>query len=60
MAIFSAVKTKLKVISAIIDKALSPDILVRYNSIMDSIKDCFEMDVPYDDISGARAPSAFR
>lgn len=37
-------KNQLKVISAIIDKALSPDILVRYNSIMDSIKDCFEMD----------------
>ena len=44
-------KNQLKVISAIIDKALSPDILVRYNSIMDSIKDCFEMDVPYDDIA---------
>ena len=24
---------------------------MRYNSIMDSIKDCFEMDVPYDDIA---------
>ncbi|WP_235322119.1 LCP family protein [Anaeromassilibacillus senegalensis] len=44
-------KNQLKVISAIIDKAMSPDILMNYASIMKSIEDCFEMDVPYNDIA---------
>ena len=44
-------KNQLKVISAIIDKAVSPDILMNYASIMKSIEDCFEMDVPYNDIA---------
>lgn len=44
-------KNQMKVISAIVDKAMSPDILMNYASIMESIKDCFEMNVPYDDIA---------
>lgn len=44
-------KNQLKVISAIIDKALSPEILVNYTSILESLEDCFDMNVPYNDIA---------
>ena len=48
---FQRGRNQLKVIEAVIDKAMSPDILMNYASIMKSVEDCFEMNVPYDDIA---------
>lgn len=44
-------KRQMEIISASIDKAMSPDILVRYTSILDSVRDCIDMSVPYDEIA---------
>src|SRR5699024_613280 len=44
-------KNQMKVISAVIDKAMSPEILMNYTSILESLEDCFDMNVPYSDIA---------
>lgn len=44
-------KNQMKVISAVIEKAMSPDILMNYTSILESLEDCFDMNVPYNDIA---------
>lgn len=45
-------KNQLKVITAVIDKALSPDILMKYTGILESVEDCFQTNLPYSDIAG--------
>lgn len=44
-------KNQLALIRAVIQKAMSPEWLVNYNSVMDSLSDSFETSVPYDLIS---------
>ncbi|MBQ2668760.1 MAG: LCP family protein [Clostridia bacterium] len=44
-------KRQMEIISAAIDKAISPDILLRYTSILDSVEDCIDMSIPYDEIA---------
>lgn len=44
-------KNQLAMIKAVINKALSPELLVRYNALMDSLQGSFETSLPYDTIS---------
>ena len=44
-------KNQMALIQAVIQKAISPELLVNYNSIMDSLAGSFETSVPYDLIS---------
>ena len=44
-------KNQMALIQAVIQKALSPELLVNYNSFMDSLSGSFETSVPYDLIS---------
>lgn len=44
-------KNQMAVIRAVIQKIISPELLVNYNSIMDSLAGSFETSVPYDMIS---------
>lgn len=48
---FQRSRDQIKVISAIIEKALSPVILTNYLKIMNSLEDTFETNIPYDDIA---------
>lgn len=48
---FQRARDQIKVISAIIDKALSPVILTNYLQIMDSLEGTFDTNIPYEDIS---------
>ncbi len=41
-------KNQMQVIKAIINKAMSPDILVKYNSLLEAAENNFETSVPYD------------
>lgn len=41
-------KNQMKVIEAVIDKAISPTLLTRFNSIMESLEGSFMTDMPYD------------
>ena len=45
-------KNQLALIKAVANKALSPELLVRYNALMDSLQGSFETSLPYDTISG--------
>ncbi|MCD8147027.1 MAG: LCP family protein [Clostridiales bacterium] len=45
-------KNQMALIQAIIDKAISPDILVKYSSILTAVEDNFETTLPYDLIAG--------
>ncbi|MCC8075677.1 MAG: LCP family protein [Clostridiales bacterium] len=45
-------KNLMVLIQAIIDKAIAPDILVKYSSILTSVEDNFETTLPYDLIAG--------
>ncbi|MCD7756660.1 MAG: LCP family protein [Clostridiales bacterium] len=45
-------KNQMALIRAIIDKAISPDILVKYSSILTAVEDNFETTLPYDLIAG--------
>lgn len=42
---------QMRLISGILRKALSPDILTRYTSILQSVDGAFEMNIPYDEIA---------
>lgn len=44
-------KNQMAVIKAIIEKAMSPELLKNYTSIMNSLSGCFETSVPYDTIA---------
>ncbi len=44
-------KNQMALIQAVIQKAISPELLVNYNSIMESLAGSFETSVPYDLIS---------
>ena len=44
-------KNQMALIQAVIKKALSPELLMNYNSLMDSLSGSFETSVPYDLIS---------
>ncbi len=44
-------KNQMALIQAVIKKALSPELLVNFNSLMDSLSGSFETSVPYDLIS---------
>ncbi len=44
-------KRQLSVIEGCINKAMSPDILMKYTSLLDSVSDCIIMDVPSSEIS---------
>ena len=44
-------KNQMALIQAVIQKAMSPELLVNYNSVMDSLSGSFETSVPYDLIS---------
>lgn len=44
-------KNQMAMIKAVIDKALSPELLISYNSLMDALSGSFETSVPYDTIS---------
>lgn len=48
---FQRARDQIKVISAIIDKALSPVILKNYLQIMDSLEGTFDTNIPYEDIA---------
>ena len=41
-------KNQIAVIKAIIEKVTSPSILSSYSSILESVKDCVDMNIPYD------------
>ena len=41
----------MKVISGILDKVMTVELLKNYFSLLDSLKDCFETNIPYDLIS---------
>ena len=41
----------MKVITAVMDKALSPSILTSYTSILDSVQEYMETNIPYDFIA---------
>lgn len=45
-------KRQLKVIEGCIDKAMSPEILMKYTQLLDSVSDCIVMNVPSSEISG--------
>ncbi|MCD8354324.1 MAG: LCP family protein [Clostridiales bacterium] len=45
-------KNQMALIQAIIDKAISPDILVKYSSILTAVEENFETTLPYDLIAG--------
>ncbi len=44
-------KNQLAMIKAVVNKALSPELLVRYNALMDSLQGSFETSIPYDTLS---------
>lgn len=44
-------KNQMAMIKAVINKAISPELLVSYNSLMDALSGSFETSVPYDTIS---------
>lgn len=44
-------KNQMAVISAIVDKASSPEILTKYNSLLKAVEGCFTTNMPYEDIS---------
>lgn len=44
-------KNQLALIKGVINKALSPELLIRYSALMDSLSGSFETSVPYDTIS---------
>lgn len=44
-------KRQLQVIEGCINKAMSPDILLKYTQLLDSVSDCIQMDVPSSEIS---------
>ena len=44
-------KNQLAIIKAVINKAMSPELLVSYNSLMSALEGSFETSVPYDTIS---------
>lgn len=44
-------KNQLAMIKAVISKALSPELLVRYSALMDSLQGSFETSIPYDALS---------
>lgn len=44
-------KNQMAVIRAVIDKAMSPELLKNYSSIMSSLSGCFETSVPYNTIA---------
>ncbi len=44
-------KNQMTVISAIVDKASSPDILTKYNNLLKAVEGCFTTNMPYEDIS---------
>ncbi len=44
-------KNQLAIIKAVINKAVSPELLVSYNSLMSALEGSFETSVPYDTIS---------
>lgn len=44
-------KNQMAVIRGVIDKVLSPSILLNFNSLLDSVKGCFETSVPMEVIS---------
>ncbi len=44
-------KNQMTVISAIVDKASSPEILAKYNNLLKAVEGCFTTNMPYDDIS---------
>lgn len=48
---FQRGRNQLKIITAMIDTAMSPEILMNYTSIMESVEGCFEMNVPYNEIA---------
>lgn len=48
---FQRSRDQIKVINAIINKALSPVILTKYLQIMDSLKGLFDTNFPYEDIA---------
>lgn len=44
-------KNQMAMIKAVINKALSPELLVRYSALMEALEGSFETSVPYDTIS---------
>ncbi len=44
-------KNQMTVISAIVDKASSPEILTKYNNLLKAVEGCFTTNMPYEDIS---------
>lgn len=48
---FQRGKNQMKVITAVMDKALSPSILTSYTSILDSVQEYMETNIPYDFIA---------
>lgn len=44
-------RNQMAMIKAVINKALSPELLVRYNSLMDALQGSFETSIPYDTLS---------
>ncbi len=44
-------RRQMQVIEGCIKSALSPDILMRYTSILESVEDCIDMSIPYSEIA---------
>lgn len=44
-------KRQMEIIEACINKAMSPDILMRYTSILESLESCINMTVPYSELA---------
>ena len=44
-------KNQMSVISGIVDKVTSPEILTRYDELLEAVKDCVATNMPYEDIS---------
>lgn len=44
-------KNQMAVVRGVINKALSPEILTSFSSLMDAVQGCFETSMPYDEIA---------